>query len=223
MKTARNYVPVSRNDAEPAPRWLSHYIITVRVVYFVAYTLDWPQLHVSMHWHKHCLFALETSCPVFFFVFVVENASSFDKQVDSVEEHLTRTQTDAHAVIVCLWPGYIKNVTVTRTQQKLPPLNKAATSLAKTQLHIAGFPEKARSFFHGDLPMYSRGRVRVRSKNRFARNIWGSRAVAAFVRPDGWLRSNKKKTSRKLASSSFRRWFSFRNRCREVEVMARRS
>ena len=29
------------------------------------------------------------------------------KQVDSVKENLTRTQTDSHAVIVCLWLGYI--------------------------------------------------------------------------------------------------------------------
>ena len=50
------------------------------------------------------LFALETSCPVFFVV--VEAQVHCDKQVDTVKEHLTRTQTDTHAVTVCLWPGY---------------------------------------------------------------------------------------------------------------------
>ena len=34
-----------------------------------------------------------------------------------------------------------------RTLQKLPPFNQAATSLAKTQLPIAGSPEKALNFF----------------------------------------------------------------------------
>ena len=52
------------------------------------------------------LFALETSCPVFIHAFCW-NASSFRKQVDSVKEHLTRTQTDPHAVIVCLWLAYL--------------------------------------------------------------------------------------------------------------------
>ena len=47
MKIACYNVPVSRNGAEPALRWLSHYIITICVAYFVAYTLDWPQLHAS--------------------------------------------------------------------------------------------------------------------------------------------------------------------------------
>ena len=53
-KTACHNVPVSRNGAEPAPGRLSHYIITLHVAYFVAYTLD---DHSSTHrciLHKHC-------------------------------------------------------------------------------------------------------------------------------------------------------------------------
>ena len=92
MKTACYNVPVSRNGAEPAPRWLSHYIITVRVAYFVMYTFDWPQFYTSMHLaqaHGSCksLCACNfLSCLTFCW-----SASSFDKQVDSVKEHLTRT------------------------------------------------------------------------------------------------------------------------------------
>ena len=70
------------------------------------------------------------------------SASSFDKQVDSVKEHLTRTQTDS--LFVCglvtskmlLWFGLYKSCH-----------HSTATSLAKTQLPIAGSPEKALNFF----------------------------------------------------------------------------
>ena len=96
-------------------------------------------------WHKHCKCPCAwnfLSCLTFCW-----SASSFNKQVYSVKEYLTRTQTDAHVVTVCLWTGYVKNVAVTRTQQNLPPFNKTATSLAKTQLLILGSPGKALNFF----------------------------------------------------------------------------
>ena len=70
------------------------------------------------------------------------SASSFDKQVDSVKEHLTRTQTDS--LFVCglltskmlVWFGLYKSCH-----------RSTATSLAKTQVPIAGSPEKALNFF----------------------------------------------------------------------------
>ena len=46
MKTACYNVQVSRNGAEPEPRWLSRYIITVRIAYFVAYTRLTSQMTV---------------------------------------------------------------------------------------------------------------------------------------------------------------------------------
>ena len=70
------------------------------------------------------------------------SASSFDKQVDSVKEHLTRTQTDSLFVCglvtskILLWFGLYKSCH-----------RSTATLLAKTQLPIAGSPEKALNFF----------------------------------------------------------------------------
>ena len=97
-------------------------------------------------WHKHC-----TSLCAWNFLsalsYIYWSASSFDKQVDSVKEHLTRTQTDAHAVTVCLWPGYSTSKMLLWLGLNKSCHHSTATSLAQTQLHNAGSPEKALNFF----------------------------------------------------------------------------
>ena len=166
MKTACSNVPVSRNGAEPAPRWLSYYIITVRVAYFVAYTRLTTAQRI---WHKHyqslCAWNF-LSCLTFCWseVFSPEEAKlakrrekkklpillkrKFIRQASRRCRRALDPHTDWRTRCHCLlWLGYIWNVTVTRTQQKLPPFNKAATLLVKTQLHIAGSPEKALNYF----------------------------------------------------------------------------
>ena len=63
------------------------------------------------------------------------SASSFDKQVDSVKEHLTCVRhrlTYTLSLFVC---GLVTSKMLLWLRLKLPPFNKAATSLVKTQLY----------------------------------------------------------------------------------------
>ena len=66
---------------------------------FVAYTLDWPQLHASMHLAQasDCNLvqvSLRLKLPVLSYI-LLKRKFVRHKQVDSVKEHLTRTQTDS--------------------------------------------------------------------------------------------------------------------------------
>ena len=60
-----------------------------------------------MHLAQALQVSLRLKLPVLSYILPVKRKFIRRKQVDSVKEHLTRTQTDSHAVIVCLWLGYI--------------------------------------------------------------------------------------------------------------------
>ena len=96
MKTACYSVPVSRNGVEPAPRWLSHYILTVRVAYFVAYTLDWPQFHASGTSTTRAY----SFCAVFLFRFINRNRNRrVQKERLSFERNNFHGNKMAHSLI----------------------------------------------------------------------------------------------------------------------------
>ena len=149
MKTACYNVPVSRNGAEPAPRWLFHYIITESLSGLHTLSRTPSIDHSSTHLAQALQVSFRLKLPVLSYIllkrkFIRQASRQFQRPLDPHTDWPTR----CHSLLVA-WlhlKCYCDSDSPKR-QTLLPLLSKAAASLAKTQLHLAGYPEKALNSF----------------------------------------------------------------------------
>ena len=99
----------STNQYNVRSEW--YWFVRCDLQIFSGCVCHFEQLHAQSPFLFPIVFSIDINLNWFFDVCSLlavlwSEQEHFHKQV-LVKEHLTRTQTDAHTVTVCLWPGYI--------------------------------------------------------------------------------------------------------------------